>query len=70
MLWSLEEAATWACRCPSSLQRRAILIPLDEVMDRAEIIVVGAPHHAYRELDLSTRPLVDVWGLTEQGITV
>jgi len=46
------------------------LIPLDGVLERAEILVVGAPHRAYRELELDTKPLVDVWGLTEQGISV
>jgi hypothetical protein len=39
-------------------------------VDRADILVVGAPHRAYRETPLPEKPLVDVWGITSQGITV
>jgi UDP-N-acetyl-D-mannosaminuronic acid dehydrogenase len=46
------------------------LLPLDEVLARSEILVVGAAHSAYRDLDLSGRELVDVWGITDQGILV
>lgn len=46
------------------------LLPLEEVLAHAEILVIGAPHRAYRELDLSGREIVDVWGLTPAGITV
>jgi len=44
------------------------LLPLDEVLARSEILVVGAAHSVYRTLDLSGRELVDVWGITERGI--
>ena len=44
------------------------LVPLEEVLDRAEILVLGAPHHAYRDLELGGRDVVDVWGLTGGGI--
>lgn len=46
------------------------LLTLDEVLARSEILVVGAAHSVYRELDLSDRELVDVWGITDQGIRV
>ena len=46
------------------------LLPLDEVMERAEILVVGAAHSIYRDLDLAGRDLVDIWGITDQGIVV
>lgn len=46
------------------------LLPLDDVLDRSEILVVGAAHSVYRQLDLSGRDLVDVWGITERGILV
>jgi UDP-N-acetyl-D-mannosaminuronic acid dehydrogenase len=46
------------------------LLPLDEVLKHAEILVVGAPHRAYREAQLPVTPLVDVWGITQRGISV
>jgi len=44
------------------------LVPLGRVMDQSEILVLGAPHKAYRELEIGGRDVVDVWGLTGQGI--
>jgi UDP-N-acetyl-D-mannosaminuronic acid dehydrogenase len=39
------------------------LIPLGEVMRRADIFILGAPHAAYRELHIaSDKVVVDVWG--------
>jgi len=40
--------------------------PLDKVLRDSEVLVIGAPHRAYRELDLSGREVADVWGVTGQ----
>ena len=39
-------------------------VPLDEVLKEADIMVIGAPHRAYRELELNGREVVDIWGIT------
>jgi len=44
------------------------LLPLDHVLSEAEILVLGAPHHVYRGLEVGGRDVVDVWGVTGQGI--
>jgi UDP-N-acetyl-D-mannosaminuronic acid dehydrogenase len=44
------------------------LIPLERVLADSEILVVGAPHHAYRGLDVGPREVVDVWGVLDGGI--
>ncbi len=44
------------------------LVPLDEVLARAETLVIGAPHRAYRSLDLSGHEVVDIWNATGAGI--
>lgn len=38
------------------------LLPLDEVVRRSDILIVGVPHRAYRELRVDDAKLVDVWG--------
>ena len=39
------------------------LIPLEEAVRRAEVIILGAPHSAYRDLHFSDdKVVVDVWG--------
>jgi UDP-N-acetyl-D-mannosaminuronic acid dehydrogenase len=41
----------------------AKLVPLGEVMRRADIFILGAPHAAYRDLHIaSDKTIVDVWG--------
>ena len=37
------------------------LRPLDEVIERSDVLVLCVPHKAYKQLDLRGRPLVDVW---------
>jgi UDP-N-acetyl-D-mannosaminuronic acid dehydrogenase len=39
------------------------LIPLEDAIQRAEVIILGAPHAAYRDLHFSEeKVVVDVWG--------
>jgi UDP-N-acetyl-D-mannosaminuronic acid dehydrogenase len=44
------------------------LVPLKQVMADADLLVLGAPHRAYRGLEVGGRDVVDVWGVTGQGI--
>ena len=43
-------------------------VPLETVLAEADTIVVGAPHRAYRDLDLGDREVVDVWNAFGAGI--
>ena len=44
------------------------LSPLDVVLEQSEMLVIGAPHRAYRSLDLAGREVVDIWNATGEGI--
>jgi UDP-N-acetyl-D-mannosaminuronic acid dehydrogenase len=44
------------------------LSPLEDVLAGSEILVIGAPHRAYRTLDLTGREVVDIWNATGDGI--
>jgi UDP-N-acetyl-D-mannosaminuronic acid dehydrogenase len=43
------------------------LLPLDEVVARSDLLILCAPHAAYRRLDLAGKPVVDVWGVLENA---
>jgi UDP-N-acetyl-D-mannosaminuronic acid dehydrogenase len=43
--------------------------PLDEVLKRADLLVIASPHAEYAALDTDL-PVVDMWGLTGQGVRV
>jgi UDP-N-acetyl-D-mannosaminuronic acid dehydrogenase len=45
------------------------LSPLELVLDRADLVVIGAPHRAYAELAI-TQPVVDIWNLRGNGVVV
>ena len=45
------------------------LRPLDEVLERSDVLVVGAPHRAYADLEPSV-PVVDIWDLFGKGVKV
>lgn len=45
------------------------LVPLEEVLDKADLLIIGAPHKDYASLPVQT-PVVDIWGLTGNGTRV
>ncbi len=45
------------------------LLPLEDVLERADVLVIGAPHLIYRGI-VSDKPIFDVWGLRGDGSLV
>jgi UDP-N-acetyl-D-mannosaminuronic acid dehydrogenase len=45
------------------------LAPLDQVLDRSDLIVIGAPHSTYADLVID-QPVVDIWNLRGDGVVV
>src|ERR1700694_2952483 len=46
----------------------ASFVPVELVMQSADIFIVAAPHKRYRALDFGDAPVIDIWGLTGKGI--
>ena len=44
------------------------VVPLGDVLRDSEVFVLGAPHAAYRGLEVDGRDVVDVWGVMGGGI--
>jgi UDP-N-acetyl-D-mannosaminuronic acid dehydrogenase len=44
------------------------LVPLETVLSDSDILVLGAPHRAYRSLQIGGKDVVDVWGALGEGI--
>jgi UDP-N-acetyl-D-mannosaminuronic acid dehydrogenase len=63
----LLRAAEVLCTDPRVRDER--LVPLAEVLDRADLLIIAAPHPEYANLPASV-PVVDMWGLTGQGVRV
>jgi UDP-N-acetyl-D-mannosaminuronic acid dehydrogenase len=45
------------------------LVPEDELVRRADLVIIGAPHRRYATLALS-QPVVDVWNVRKRGVLV
>ena len=45
------------------------LLPLGEVLDRADLLVVATPHPEYRRLAARV-PVADLWDVLGQGVLV
>jgi UDP-N-acetyl-D-mannosaminuronic acid dehydrogenase len=41
------------------------LLPLNEVIDKSDLLILCAPHSAYRDLNLRGKPIVDIWGFSK-----
>jgi UDP-N-acetyl-D-mannosaminuronic acid dehydrogenase len=69
--YKLRKLLSWAgarvlCTDPYVADPR--LVPLDEVLREADLLVLGAPHRAYQGLEVGGRDVVDVWGAIGGGI--
>ena len=70
--FKLRKLLAWAgarvlCTDPFVVDDR--LVPLEEVVDQSEVIILGVPHKAYRSLTFSSeRDVVDIWGALGDGI--
>jgi UDP-N-acetyl-D-mannosaminuronic acid dehydrogenase len=42
------------------------LVPLDKVLQQADILILATPHKEYRDL-VTDKPLVDMWGITPRN---
>ncbi len=45
------------------------LRPLQEVIDRSDLLVIAAPHPEYRDLDTRT-PIADIWNIRGKGVRI
>lgn len=45
------------------------LTPLEFVLDNVDLLIIGAPHHQYRDL-ATTLPVADVWNLNGSGVVI
>jgi UDP-N-acetyl-D-mannosaminuronic acid dehydrogenase len=43
------------------------LLPLDEVVERSDVLILCTPHNSYKTADLKGKPVVDVWGMLENA---
>lgn len=46
------------------------LLPLDEVVERSDLLILCTPHQCYRDADFRGKPVVDVWGFLENANVV
>jgi UDP-N-acetyl-D-mannosaminuronic acid dehydrogenase len=69
--YKLRKLLAWAgarvlCTDPYVADPR--LVPVEQVVDESEILVLGVPHQAYRSLRVGGRDVVDIWGALGEGI--
>ena len=50
--------------CTDPYLRDKNFVSLEQVLQESDVIVIGAPHKAYRQVELDGREVVDIWGIT------
>ena len=46
------------------------LLPLAEVIERSDVLVLCTPHRDYKNLDVHDKPLIDIWSFTTENALV
>ncbi len=49
--------------CADPFVRSEEVLPVADVVDRSDVLIVAAPHEAYRSLDVTGKEVIDVWGM-------
>jgi UDP-N-acetyl-D-mannosaminuronic acid dehydrogenase len=55
--------------CSDPYVQDSRLVPLAEVLDRADIIIIATPHSDYKNLKFQG-PIVDIWNQMGQGVLI
>ena len=69
--YKLRKLLSWAgarVLCTDPYVPDGRLVPLEEVLEVSDVLILGVPHKAYQGLDVGGRDVVDVWGAMGQGI--
>ena len=69
--YKLRKLLAWAgarVLCTDPFVEDARLRPLEDVIAQSDVIVLGAPHKAYRNLTIGGKDVVDVWNVLGEGI--
>ncbi|MBV8135016.1 MAG: nucleotide sugar dehydrogenase [Deltaproteobacteria bacterium] len=66
-LKSLLELEARNVLCSDPYVREPGLVDARILIEKSDIIVIGAPHSVYRTLDLSDKPLIDMWNIKGRG---
>jgi UDP-N-acetyl-D-mannosaminuronic acid dehydrogenase len=45
------------------------LLPLNKVLEESDLLIIAAPHHEYRMLNIE-KPIIDIWNLREEGTLI
>ncbi|HET9399416.1 MAG TPA: nucleotide sugar dehydrogenase [Candidatus Acidoferrales bacterium] len=55
--------------CTDPYVKDASLVPLETALEKAEVVILGAPHSVYRELEIPADKLVvDIWGFWKHAV--
>jgi UDP-N-acetyl-D-mannosaminuronic acid dehydrogenase len=46
------------------------ILPLDQVVEHSDILILCTPHSTYKDADLKGKPVVDVWGFLKNANVV
>jgi UDP-N-acetyl-D-mannosaminuronic acid dehydrogenase len=71
--FKLKKSLEVECRevlCTDPFVKDESFTPLDETIRRSDLIFVGTPHSAYKELDFGDKPVIDIWNSTRQGMKI
>lgn len=69
--YKLRKLLSWAgaaVLCTDPYVQDSRLVPLEQVLEQSELLVLGVPHRSYRGLDARDREIVDIWGVLGYGI--
>jgi UDP-N-acetyl-D-mannosaminuronic acid dehydrogenase len=66
-LKDLLELDSRAVLCSDPYVREPGLLPAQELIDRADIVVIATPHQIYKQLNYGDKRVVDIWNLRGDG---
>ena len=57
------------CLCSDEFIDDPAFVPFDEIVERSDLLFIGAPHRAYREAILPPgTPVIDIWNIYGKGV--
>ncbi len=55
--------------CSDEYIEASDFLPAEQCIEKADIIIIGAPHKKYKQMDYMNKPVIDIWDFVETVIS-
>jgi UDP-N-acetyl-D-mannosaminuronic acid dehydrogenase len=72
LAYKLRKLLMFECKeviCADPYVEDTRMVEVDYLLENVDLVIIGAPHSNFKELEFD-KPVIDIWGLLDQGVKI